>query len=39
MVPVSKDPKDVLRIVGLDRRIVNGGFKTKEESECPNLFS
>lgn len=33
MVPVSKDPRDVLRIVGLDRRIIDGGFKTKEESE------
>ncbi|KAI4641441.1 uncharacterized protein J4E79_011648, partial [Alternaria viburni] len=31
MVWVSKDPKDALRIVGLDWRILNGGFKTKEE--------
>jgi hypothetical protein len=34
MVPVSSHPKDVLKIVGLDRRVVNGGFETKEESEC-----
>jgi hypothetical protein len=33
MVWVSKDPRDVLRITGLDRRIVNGGFNTKDESE------
>ncbi|KAH3945881.1 hypothetical protein HBI56_224020 [Parastagonospora nodorum] len=31
MVWVSKDPRDVLRITGLDRRIVDAGFKTKEE--------
>lgn len=33
MVWISKDPKDVLRIAGLDFRIVNGRFKTKEESK------
>ena len=33
MVYIGKDPKDVLRIAGLDRRIMNGGFKTKDESE------
>ncbi|XP_014550527.1 hypothetical protein COCVIDRAFT_61343, partial [Bipolaris victoriae FI3] len=31
MLWISKDPKDVLRIAGLDFRIVNGRFKTKEE--------
>ncbi|KAI4613503.1 uncharacterized protein J4E87_009804 [Alternaria ethzedia] len=31
MVWVSKDPKDALRIVGLDWRILNGVFETKEE--------
>ncbi|CAE7023650.1 hypothetical protein PTNB73_02184 [Pyrenophora teres f. teres] len=31
MVFVSKDPKDVLRIVRLDRRILNGGFKSQVE--------
>ena len=31
MVWVSKDPRDVLSITGLDRRIVDAGFKTKEE--------
>ncbi|KAF2131109.1 hypothetical protein P153DRAFT_313451 [Dothidotthia symphoricarpi CBS 119687] len=31
MVRVSKDPRDVLRVLGLDRRIVDGGFKTKNE--------
>ncbi|KAI4637112.1 hypothetical protein J4E93_010628 [Alternaria ventricosa] len=31
MVWVSKDPKDALRIVGLDWRILDGGFGTKEE--------
>ncbi|KAH6869958.1 hypothetical protein BKA58DRAFT_360295 [Alternaria rosae] len=31
MVWISKDPKDALRIVGLDWRILNAGFKTKEE--------
>jgi hypothetical protein len=33
MVWVGKDPRDVLRIMGLDRRIVDAGFKTKVESE------
>jgi hypothetical protein len=33
MVWVSKDPRDVLRLVGLDRRIVDAGFRTKDESE------
>lgn len=32
MVRIGKDPKDVLRITGLDRRIINAGFKTKDES-------
>ncbi|KAF1828043.1 hypothetical protein BDW02DRAFT_538732, partial [Decorospora gaudefroyi] len=31
MVWISKDPKDVLRIAGLDRRIMNAGFQTKDE--------
>ncbi|EUC48500.1 hypothetical protein COCMIDRAFT_56151, partial [Bipolaris oryzae ATCC 44560] len=31
MVWISKDPKDVLRIAGLDFRILNAGFSTKEE--------
>jgi hypothetical protein len=30
---VSKDPRDVLRITGLDRRIVDAGFKTQDESK------
>ena len=33
MVWISKDPKDALRVVGLDRRILNAGFKSKDESE------
>jgi hypothetical protein len=33
MVRISKDPRDVLRVMGLDRRIVDAGFKTKDESE------
>ena len=33
MIWVSKDAKDVLRIIGLDRRIINAGFKTKDESK------
>jgi hypothetical protein len=33
MVWISKDPRDVLRVTGLDRRIVDAGFKTKDESE------
>jgi hypothetical protein len=32
MVWVGKDLRDVLRITGLDRRIVDFGFKTKDES-------
>jgi hypothetical protein len=35
MVCVSKDPRDVLRITGLDRRILDAGFITKDESKCP----
>ncbi|KAG9185781.1 hypothetical protein G6011_07112 [Alternaria panax] len=31
MVWISRDPKDALRVVGLDRRILNAGFKTKDE--------
>jgi hypothetical protein len=31
MVWISKDAKDALRIVGLDRRVLNAGFKTKED--------
>ncbi|KAL1792284.1 hypothetical protein ACET3X_008791 [Alternaria dauci] len=31
MIWISKDPKDALRIVGLDRRILNAGFKSKDE--------
>ncbi|CAN9433159.1 unnamed protein product [Alternaria sp. RS040] len=31
MVWISKDPKDALRVVGLDRRILSAGFKSKEE--------
>lgn len=34
MVWVSKDPRDVLRITGLDRRILDAGFETKDESKC-----
>jgi hypothetical protein len=33
MVWISKDPKDALRVVGLDRRILKAGFKSKDESE------
>jgi hypothetical protein len=33
MVWVSKDPRDVLRLAGLDRRIVDAGFKSKVEGE------
>jgi hypothetical protein len=33
MVWVSKDPRDVLRVTSLDRRIVDAGFKKKHESE------
>lgn len=33
MVWMSKDPMDVLRITGLDRRIVDAGFETKNESK------
>jgi hypothetical protein len=33
MVWVSKNPRDVLRLAGLDRRIINAGFGTKDESE------
>jgi hypothetical protein len=33
MVWVSKDPGDVLRITGLDRRILDAGFETKDESK------
>lgn len=32
MVWVSKDPRDVLRLARLDRRIVDAGFKTQDES-------
>lgn len=28
---VSKDPKDVLRILGLDRKFIHAGFRTKTE--------
>ncbi|CAG5155431.1 uncharacterized protein ALTATR162_LOCUS3659 [Alternaria atra] len=31
MVWISKDPKDALRILGLDRRILNAGFKIRDE--------
>ncbi|CAO2650959.1 Nn.00g092560.m01.CDS01 [Neocucurbitaria sp. VM-36] len=31
MIWVSKKPKDVLKIVGLDRRIINAGFKKTTE--------
>jgi hypothetical protein len=34
MVWISKDPRDVLRITDLDRRIVDAGFKSKDESRC-----
>jgi hypothetical protein len=37
MVWISKDPKDVLKLVGLDRRIVNAGFKTEDESKFPTV--
>jgi hypothetical protein len=30
---ISKCPADVLRVVGLDRRILDGGFETKDESK------
>jgi hypothetical protein len=33
MVWVSKDPRDVLRITGLDRRILDAGFEMKDESK------
>jgi hypothetical protein len=35
MVYIGKDPKDVLRLAGLDKRIINGGFQTKDEGEYP----
>ncbi|KAI8934626.1 hypothetical protein NX059_008319 [Plenodomus lindquistii] len=31
MIWVSKDPKDVLKIIGLDRRLLDAGFDTKTE--------
>ncbi|KAF1852105.1 uncharacterized protein K460DRAFT_299873 [Cucurbitaria berberidis CBS 394.84] len=31
MIWVSRDAKDLLRIVGLDRRIINAGFRTEDE--------
>jgi hypothetical protein len=31
MVFLTKEPKDVLKIIGLDRRILNTEFKTNEE--------
>lgn len=37
LVQVSNDPKDTLRILGLDRRIINKGFETKEESKLTHL--
>ena len=33
MVFLTKEPKDVLKIFGLDRRILNAEFKTNEESK------
>lgn len=36
MTWVSKDPRDVLRIMGLDRRILDAAFKTKNERKCCN---
>jgi hypothetical protein len=33
MVWVSKDPRDMLRITGLDRRIIDAGFDTQNESK------
>tara|TARA_R110002003_G_scaffold41_9_gene2906 strand:- start:8072 stop:8704 length:633 start_codon:yes stop_codon:yes gene_type:complete len=33
MVWISKDPRDVLKVVGLDRRILDAGFTTKNEGE------
>jgi hypothetical protein len=38
MVWVSRDPNDVLRIAGLDFRIVNAGFHTKEESKFASEY-
>jgi hypothetical protein len=34
MVWISREPRDILGIMGLDRRILDAGFKTKDESEC-----
>ena len=33
MVFLTKEPKDVLKIFGLDRRILNAEFKKNEESK------
>jgi hypothetical protein len=33
MVWIGKDPRDVLRITGLGRSIIDAGFKTKDECE------
>jgi hypothetical protein len=30
---IGKDPRDVLRITGLGRSIIDAGFKTKDECE------
>lgn len=39
MIWVSRDPKDVLRIAGLDDRIIDAKFNTKEESKSTNTDS
>lgn len=38
MVWFSKDPKDLLRIAGLDHRIVHARFSNKEESKFTDTY-
>ena len=38
MVWVSKEPYDVLRLLGLDRRIVNAGFQTKDHGTSTHTY-
>lgn len=33
MVFLTKEPKEVLKIMGLDRRILNAGFKDNEQCQ------
>lgn len=38
MIWISKEPRDVLRIVNLDRKLLDAGFTTKNQSKCWNLL-